>query len=262
MVLEPSVEVALRSVSSCDDKGDRGVMQRYVSHFSVLLLRALLRVARRSAADAQDIRFPLSLTSRKRRRYLVCVCAFAAAVTALLASSGVINVLSRNQVSHEILGGQPITGYRWEPSTAAGTTWATAWATYPYSTPQSVTSKPDDEFLAGVSASLDGYWVSYHAYASLNNRALPLITQAIYFPAGIATGRGNDEYKHLSNLVGCGKRCSAREVHLPLLRGGRFQYSFFQSVRELTYHVCWGEFTADGPLRQLSTGSASQSKCS
>ena len=52
-----------------------------------------------------------------------------------LASSGVIIVLSRNQVSNE-----SVTGYRWEPSTAAGSTWASSWATYPTSNPGAVTS--------------------------------------------------------------------------------------------------------------------------
>jgi hypothetical protein len=53
------------------------------------------------------------------------------AVVALIASSGVINVISRNQVSQEIGN-----GYRWEPSSAVGVTsdgsiksWATSWLT-------------------------------------------------------------------------------------------------------------------------------------
>jgi hypothetical protein len=51
---------------------------------------------------------------------------FLIAAIVLLASSGVINVLSRNQVSHE-----NVTGYRWEPSTAVGSTaWASSWTTY------------------------------------------------------------------------------------------------------------------------------------
>lgn len=42
----------------------------------------------------------------------------------------------------------------------------------------------DDQVLAGVSASADGYWVAYHAYSTLSTRQLPLITQALYFPTG------------------------------------------------------------------------------
>jgi hypothetical protein len=47
-----------------------------------------------------------------------------------------------------------------------------------------VNAAADDEFLAGVSASADGYWATYTTYSTLNNRSLPLITQAIYFPTG------------------------------------------------------------------------------
>lgn len=51
-------------------------------------------------------------------------------ITAIvLASSGVIFFVSSNQVSHE-----SITGYRWEPSSAVGSTWATSFTTYPSST--------------------------------------------------------------------------------------------------------------------------------
>jgi hypothetical protein len=53
----------------------------------------------------------------------------------LLASNGVINVISTNQVSNENL-----TGFRWEPTTAAGATWAAAWATYPAGNTNAVTS--------------------------------------------------------------------------------------------------------------------------
>ena len=52
-----------------------------------------------------------------------------------------------------------------------------------------VNQAADDQFLAGVSVNSDGYWVAYHAYPNLNDRALPLITQAIYFPtSGAAVG--------------------------------------------------------------------------
>ena len=52
-------------------------------------------------------------------------------VAVVFASNGVINVLSTNQVSNEKDSkGFAITGYRWEPSTAAGSTWATSWATF------------------------------------------------------------------------------------------------------------------------------------
>ena len=47
----------------------------------------------------------------------------------------------------------------------------------------------DDQFLAGVSVSADGYWVGYHTYSTVNNRSLPVITQAVYFKTG-ATGIG------------------------------------------------------------------------
>jgi hypothetical protein len=48
-----------------------------------------------------------------------------------------------------------------------------------------VNAAADDEFLVGTSVSGDGgYWVNYYAYSSLNNRQLPLITQAVYFPSG------------------------------------------------------------------------------
>ncbi len=48
-----------------------------------------------------------------------------------------------------------------------------------------VNGAADDQFLAGVSVSADGgYWISYLTYSTLNTRQLPLITQAIYFPAG------------------------------------------------------------------------------
>jgi len=58
------------------------------------------------------------MTNRQR-----CVYAFAffVGVAVLFASNGVINVKSRNQVSHENL-----TGFRWEPSTASGSSWATS----------------------------------------------------------------------------------------------------------------------------------------
>lgn len=49
-----------------------------------------------------------------------------------------------------------------------------------------VNSQPDDQFLAGVSVSADGYWAAYHTYSTLNNRSLPVITQAIYFRTGYA----------------------------------------------------------------------------
>jgi hypothetical protein len=61
-------------------------------------------------------------------------------VAALLASSGVINVVSRNQVSQETINSQTVNGYRFEPSSAAGGTWVSAWATYPVSNPSAVTS--------------------------------------------------------------------------------------------------------------------------
>ena len=61
-------------------------------------------------------------------------------VAVLLASNGVINVTSRNQVSHEGTNGKELMGYRWEPSTAAGSTWATSWATYPVGNTSAVTS--------------------------------------------------------------------------------------------------------------------------
>lgn len=45
----------------------------------------------------------------------------------------------------------------------------------------------DDEFLIGVSTSVDRrYWIGYLAFSTLNTRQLPLITQAIFFPAGQA----------------------------------------------------------------------------
>ena len=48
-----------------------------------------------------------------------------------------------------------------------------------------VNAGADDEFLVGTSVSGDsGYWVNYYAYSTLNTRSLPLITQAVYFPAG------------------------------------------------------------------------------
>ena len=47
-----------------------------------------------------------------------------------------------------------------------------------------VNAGADDEFYIGTSVSGDGgYWVTYYAYSSLNTRALPLVTQSIYFPA-------------------------------------------------------------------------------
>ena len=48
------------------------------------------------------------------------------AVAVVLASSGVIDVISTNQVSNESL-----TAYRWEPSTAVGSTWAATWNDIP-----------------------------------------------------------------------------------------------------------------------------------
>jgi hypothetical protein len=66
--------------------------------------------------------------------------AFVVSAGVLLASSGVINVISRNQVSHEIINNQPVTAYRFEPSTAAGGTWVSSWAAYPVSNPSAVTS--------------------------------------------------------------------------------------------------------------------------
>ncbi|HEV3317528.1 MAG TPA: hypothetical protein VG488_11180, partial [Candidatus Angelobacter sp.] len=49
-----------------------------------------------------------------------------------------------------------------------------------------VNAGADDQFLAGVSVSADGYWAAYHTYSTLGSRSLPLITQAIYFPTGSA----------------------------------------------------------------------------
>lgn len=49
-----------------------------------------------------------------------------------------------------------------------------------------VNSAPDDQFLVGTSVSADrGYWIGYLTYSTLVSRGLPLITQAIYFPAGL-----------------------------------------------------------------------------
>ena len=49
----------------------------------------------------------------------------------------------------------------------------------------------DDEFLVGTSISGDGgVWIAYLAYSTLNTRQLPLITQALYFPAGPGSGIG------------------------------------------------------------------------
>jgi hypothetical protein len=43
----------------------------------------------------------------------------------------------------------------------------------------------DDEFLVGTSVSGDNaYWTAYLTYSTLDTRQLPLISQAIYFPAG------------------------------------------------------------------------------
>ena len=61
--------------------------------------------------------------------------AVAATATILLASSGVITVISTNQASNE-----PVVGVRWEPSSAAGSTWATSWAAFPDSNPNSFNS--------------------------------------------------------------------------------------------------------------------------
>ena len=52
-----------------------------------------------------------------------------------------------------------------------------------------VNAASDDQFLAGVSASADGYWVSYHTYYTPITRSLPLMTQALYFKTG-ASGIG------------------------------------------------------------------------
>ena len=52
-----------------------------------------------------------------------------------------------------------------------------------------VNAASDDQFLAGVSASADGYWVSCHTYCKAITRSLPLMTQALYFKTG-ASGIG------------------------------------------------------------------------
>ncbi len=58
-----------------------------------------------------------------------------ATVGLLFASGGVIIVISTNQVSNE-----PFSGVRWEPSSAAGATWASSWASFPDSNPNSFNS--------------------------------------------------------------------------------------------------------------------------
>jgi hypothetical protein len=74
-------------------------------------------------------------------------------------------------------------------------------------------SYPDDQFLVGASVSGDaGYWISYYTYQ--NPRNPPLITQAIYFPAGqpgigATTNSGIDPTTWTTTQPRCSATCYA-----------------------------------------------------
>jgi len=78
-----------------------------------------------------------------------------------------------------------------------------------------VNGAADDQFLASVSVSGDaGYWISYLTYSTLNTRQLPLITQAIYFPAGAGaigatTNTGIDPTSWIFRTDRCSGGCYA-----------------------------------------------------